>query len=126
MEQALYRVEIRVWFVHSLEFRVHGGSISHEGHFRGVKGGSNCWVLGLVSRESCGGVEGCGKVKVEFEKEVVVSGVRIGFKVSDFVLVHSFMCVRCQVVYSTYCDKIVVRIRRRYFQHEVTTLIYSQ
>ena len=67
-----------------------------------------------------------GRVKVEFEKEVVVSGVRIGVKVSGFVLVHLFMCVWCQVVYWTYCDKIVVQIRRRHFQCEVTTPIYSQ
>ena len=125
MEQASYRVGIGVWFICLLEFRVRGGSVLHEGRFRGVKGGSNRWVLGLVSRESCGGVEGCGKVKVEFEKEVVVSGVRIGFKVSDFVLVRSFVCVWCQVVYLMYCDKIIVRIRRRYFRREVTTPIYS-
>ena len=56
-----------------------------------------------------------GRVKVEFKKEVEGSGVRIGVNVSGFVLVHSFMCVRCQVVYLTYCDKIVVQIRRRYF-----------
>ena len=61
------------------------------------------------------GSRGVGRVKVEFEKEVEGSGVRIGVKVSDFVLVHSFVCVWCQVVYSTYCDKIVVRIRRRHF-----------
>ena len=61
MEQALYCVGIRVWFVCSLEFRVHGGSVSREGRFQGVKGGSNHWVLGLVSRESCEGVEGCGE-----------------------------------------------------------------
>ena len=36
---------------------------------------------------------GVGRVKVEFEKEVVGSGVQIGVKVSGFVLVHSFMCV---------------------------------
>ena len=54
-------------------------------------------------------------VKVEFKKEVVVSGVWIGVKVSGFVLVCSFMCVWCQVVYSTYCNKIVVPIRRRHF-----------
>ena len=82
---------------------------------RGQGGGSNHWVPGLVSRESCGGVEGCGEVRVEFEKEVVVSGVRIGVKVSGFVLVRLFVCVRCQVVYSTYCDKIVVWIRRSHF-----------
>ena len=61
MEQALYCVGIGVWFVHSLEFGVHGGSVSREGRFRGVKGGSNRWVLGLVLRESCGRIEGCGK-----------------------------------------------------------------
>ena len=67
-----------------------------------------------------------GRVKVEFEKEVEGSGVRIGVKVSGFILVRSFVCVWCQVVYSMYCDKIIVQIRRRYFQREVTTLIYSQ
>ena len=67
-----------------------------------------------------------GEVKVEFKKEVGVSGVWIGVKVSGFVLVGWFMCVWCQVVYSTYCDKIVVQIRRRYFCCEVATLIYSQ
>ena len=67
-----------------------------------------------------------GRVKVEFEKEVEGSGVQIGVKVSGFVLVHLFVCVQCQVVYSTYCDKIVVRIRRRYFRREVTTPIYSR
>ena len=56
-----------------------------------------------------------GRVKVEFEKEVVGSGVWIGVKVSDFVLVHSFVCVQCQVVYSTYCNKIIVWIRRSHF-----------
>ena len=56
-----------------------------------------------------------GEVKVEFEKEVVGSGVRIGVKVSGFVLVGWFVCVQCQVVYLMYCDKIVVWIRRRYF-----------
>ena len=56
-----------------------------------------------------------GRVKVEFEKEVGGSGVRIGVKVSDFILVRSFVCVWCQVVYLTYCDKIVVRIRRSHF-----------
>ena len=56
-----------------------------------------------------------GRVKVEFKKEVVVSGVQIGVKVSGFVLVCLFMCVQCQVVYSMYCDEIVVQIRRRYF-----------
>ena len=61
MEQALYHVGIRVWFIRSLKFGVRGGSVSREGRFRGVKGGSNRWVLGLVSRESCGGVEGCGE-----------------------------------------------------------------
>ena len=66
-----------------------------------------------------------GRVKVEFKKEVVGSGVWIGVKVSGFVLVCSFMCVQCQVVYLTYCDKIIVQIRRRYFQCEVTTPIYS-
>ena len=69
---------------------------------------------------------GVGRVKVEFKKEVAGSGVQIGVKVSDFVLIRSFMCVRCQVVYSTYCDKIVVRIRRSHFQCEVTTPIYSR
>ena len=72
------------------------------------------------------GSRGVGRVKVEFEKEVEGSGVRIGVKVSDVVLVCSFVCVRCQVVYLTYCDKIVVQIRRWYFQREVTTLIYSR
>ena len=67
-----------------------------------------------------------GRVEVEFKKEVEGSGVWIGVKVSDFILVCLFVCVRCQVVYSTYCDKIIVRIRRRYFQCEVTTLIYSR
>ena len=67
-----------------------------------------------------------GRVKVEFEKEVEGSGVQIGVNVSGFVLVHSFVCVWCQVVYSTYCDKIVVWIRRRYFRREVTTPIYSR
>ena len=67
-----------------------------------------------------------GRVVVEFEKEAEGSGVRIGVKVSDFILVHSFVCVQCQVVYLTYCNKIVVRIRRSHFRHEVTTLIYSQ
>ena len=71
------------------------------------------------------GSRGVGRVKVEFEKEVEGSGVRIGVKVSDFVLVRSFVCVRCQVVYSMYCDKIVVQIRRRHFRHEVPTPIYS-
>ena len=99
-------------FICSWEFR---GSVLHENCFREVKGGSNHWVLGLVLQGSCRGVEGVGIVKVEFEKEVVVSGVQIGVKVSGFVLVHSFMCVWCQVVYLTYCDKIVVQIRRRYF-----------
>ena len=66
-----------------------------------------------------------GRVKVEFEKEVVGSGVRIGVKVSDFILICLFVCVQCQVVYSMYCDKIVVWIRRSHFQCEVTTLIYS-
>ena len=61
------------------------------------------------------GSRGVGRVKVEFDKEVEGSGVRIGVKVSDFVLVRSFVCVRCQVVYLTYCDKIVVRIRRCHF-----------
>ena len=56
-----------------------------------------------------------GRVKVEFEKEVVGSGVWIGVKVSDFVLICLFVCVRCQVVYLTYCDKIVVWIRRSHF-----------
>ena len=65
-----------------------------------------------------------GRVKVEFKKEVEGSGVRIGVKVSDFVLVHSFVCVQCQVVYLMYCDKIVVRIRS-HFRCEVTTPIYS-
>ena len=72
------------------------------------------------------GLRGVGRVKVEFEKEVEGSGVRIGVKVSDVVLVRSFMCVWCQVVYLMYCDKIVVRIRRWYFRCEVTTLIYSR
>ena len=58
------------------------------------KGGSNPWVLGLVSRKSCGGTRDVGRVKVEFEKEVEGSGVRIGVKVSDFVLVRSFVCVQ--------------------------------
>ena len=62
-----------------------------------------------------GELRGVGRVKVEFEKEVAGSGVRIGVKVSDFVLVRSFVCVWCQVVYSTYCDKIVVWIRRSHF-----------
>ena len=56
-----------------------------------------------------------GRVEVEFEKEVEGLGVQIGVKVSDFVLVCLFMCVWCQVVYSTYCDKIVVQIRRSHF-----------
>ena len=56
-----------------------------------------------------------GRVKVEFKKEVVGSGVWIGVKVSDFILVHSFMCVQCQVVYSMYCNKIIVQIRRSHF-----------
>ena len=56
-----------------------------------------------------------GRVKVEFEKEVVGSGVWIGVKVSDFVLICLFVCVQCQVVYLTYCDKIVVWIRRSHF-----------
>ena len=72
------------------------------------------------------GLRDVGRVKVEFEKEVEGSGVRIGVKVSDFVLVHSFMCVQCQVVYLTYCDKIVVRIRRCHFRCEVPTPIYSR
>ena len=72
------------------------------------------------------GSRGVGRVKVEFEKEVEGSGVQIGVKVSDFVLVRLFVCVRCQVVYSTYCNKIVVRIRRSHFRREVPTLIYSQ
>ena len=71
------------------------------------------------------GLRDVGRVKVEFEKEVAGSGVRIGVKVSDFILIHSFVCVRCQVVYSTYCDKIIVQIRRSHFRCEVTTLIYS-
>ena len=66
------------------------------------------------------------RVKVEFEKEVAGSGVRIGVKVSNFILICSFVCVQCQVVYSTYCDKIVVQIRRSHFRHEVATPIYSQ
>ena len=56
-----------------------------------------------------------GRVEVEFEKEVEGSGVQIGVKVSDFILVHLFMCVQCQVVYLMYCDKIVVQIRRSHF-----------
>ena len=56
-----------------------------------------------------------GRVKVEFEKEVVGSGVQIGVNVSGFVLVCSFVCVWCQVVYLTYCNKIIVWIRRRHF-----------
>ena len=56
-----------------------------------------------------------GRVKVEFKKEVVGSGVQIGVKVSDFILIHLFVCVQCQVVYSTYCNKIVVWIRRSHF-----------
>ena len=67
-----------------------------------------------------------GRVEVEFEKEVEGSGVQIGVKVSDFVLVHSFVCVQCQVVYWTYCDNIIVRIRRSHFRREVATLIYSR
>ena len=55
-----------------------------------------------------------GRVKVEFRKEVVVSGVQIGVKVSGFVLFCSFVCVWCQVIYSIYCNKIVVQIRRRF------------
>ena len=35
-----------------------------------------------------------GRVEVEFKKEVEGSGVWIGVKVSDFVLVRSFMFVR--------------------------------
>ena len=66
-----------------------------------------------------------GRVKVEFEKEVEGSGVRIGVKVSDFVLVRSFVCVQCQVVCLMYCDKIIVWIRRWYFRCEVITPIYS-
>ena len=71
------------------------------------------------------GLRDVGRVKVEFEKEVAGSGVQIGVKVSDFILICSFVCVQCQVVYSTYCNKIVVQIRRSHFQHEVPTLIYS-
>ena len=58
-----------------------------------------------------------GRVKVEFKKEVVGSGVWIGVKVSDFVLVCLFVCVcvRCQVVYLMYCNKIIVQIRRSHF-----------
>ena len=71
------------------------------------------------------GLRDVGRVKVEFEKEVAGSGVWIGVKVSDFVLIHSFVCVWCQVVYLMYCDKIIVWIRRSHFQCEVPTLIYS-
>ena len=39
------------------------------------------------------GSRGVGRVKVKFEKEVEGSGVRIGVKVSDFVLVRSFVRV---------------------------------
>ena len=72
------------------------------------------------------GLRDVGEVKVEFKKEVVVSGVWIWVKVSGFVLVCLCVCVWCQVVYLTYCDKIIVQIRRRYFHCEVTTPIYSQ
>ena len=43
-----------------------------------------------------GELRGVGRVKVEFKKEVEGSGVWIGVKVSDFILVCSFVCVQCQ------------------------------
>ena len=47
--------------------------------------------------------------------------ISIGVKVSSLVLVHSFVCVQCQVIYLTYCDKIIILVRRWHFRHEVTS-----
>ena len=47
--------------------------------------------------------------------------ISIGVKVSSLVSVHSFVCVQCQVIYSMYCDKIVILVRRWHFQREVTS-----
>ena len=37
--------------------------------------------------------------------------ISIGVKVSSLVSVCSFVCVQCQVMYLTYCDKITIQIR---------------
>ena len=46
--------------------------------------------------------------------------ISIGVKVSSLVSVCSFVCVQCQVIYSMYCDKIAILVRRWHFQCEVT------
>ena len=47
--------------------------------------------------------------------------ISIGVKVSSLVSVCLFVHVQCQVMYSTYCDKITILVRRCHFWHEVTS-----